>query len=213
MCTPSPAARSMLTEADRRWPNRNKASDGICPSPEHLAASPNSDHNDGGAVDLTHDPAHGVDTDRLTAELIARNDVRVSYIIRNRQEFNRKNGFKPVPYTGKNPHTTHMHVSLVKGAPRMITSDWFPGAANAEPLPFYDDIVVDPGSLVVDQPAPEPAEPAGPLDFLAALVSGEFWLTVAKFIVGVLLIVVGVAVFILDQKQSLTRAAAQVVGL
>ena len=70
-----------------------------------------SDHNDGNAFDLTHDPTHGVDCGVLSRLVI--NDNRVTYVISNRQIYNRARvaeGWRP--YTGLNPHNRHMHVSI-----------------------------------------------------------------------------------------------------
>ena len=52
----SPAAVAVLRQASAIAPKRMKASDGLLPSAAHLKTSPNSDHNTGLAVDLTHDP-------------------------------------------------------------------------------------------------------------------------------------------------------------
>jgi LAS superfamily LD-carboxypeptidase LdcB len=51
-----PAAISVLRQATALVPKRKKASDGLLPSAAHIKANPNSDHNTGLAVDLTHDP-------------------------------------------------------------------------------------------------------------------------------------------------------------
>jgi hypothetical protein len=70
-----------------------------------------SDHNDGNAFDLTHDPDHGVDCNELSLQVI--DDSRVTYVIWNSQIYNRSRsaeGWRH--YTGTNPHTKHMHVSI-----------------------------------------------------------------------------------------------------
>jgi hypothetical protein len=51
-----PAAIAVLRQATALVPKRKKASDGLLPSAAHIKANPNSDHNTGLAVDLTHDP-------------------------------------------------------------------------------------------------------------------------------------------------------------
>jgi LAS superfamily LD-carboxypeptidase LdcB len=56
-----PAAISVLRQATALAPKRKKASDGLLPSAAHIKANPNSDHNTGLAVDLTHDPKNGID--------------------------------------------------------------------------------------------------------------------------------------------------------
>jgi len=70
-----------------------------------------SDHNEGNAYDLTHDPGHGVDCNVLSRQVI--NDSRVTYVIWNGQIYNRARaaeGWRA--YTGANPHNHHMHVSI-----------------------------------------------------------------------------------------------------
>ncbi len=47
------------------------ASDGLLPSKAHIKASPNSDHNTGHAVDLTHDPHNGIDCGDIYEKLKA----------------------------------------------------------------------------------------------------------------------------------------------
>jgi hypothetical protein len=56
----TPAAIAVLRQATALWPKRKKASDGLLPSRAHVKQNPNSDHNSGFAVDLTHDPKNGV---------------------------------------------------------------------------------------------------------------------------------------------------------
>src|SRR5690242_20433544 len=82
-------ARSLLTLRDQfnaKFPGRNKASDGTIGDPNHQGTD--SDHNPwyGGivtAIDVTHDPASGVDIDRITDELQASRDPRIKYVIAN----------------------------------------------------------------------------------------------------------------------------------
>jgi hypothetical protein len=119
----TPAAIAVLRQATALFPKRNKASDGLLPSAAHVKASPNSDHNTGLAVDLTHDPKNGIDCEVIFEEL--KKDVRVSYLIfkgkiwskDRRAEGNRV-------YTGSNPHNKHLHISI-KPAYSSDTSPWF----------------------------------------------------------------------------------------
>ena len=119
----TPAAIAVLRQATALFPKRNKASDGLLPSAAHVKASPNSDHNTGLAVDLTHDPKNGVDCAVIFENL--KDDVRVSYLIfsgkiwsrERREEGNRK-------YTGSNPHNKHLHISI-RSSHANDTSTWF----------------------------------------------------------------------------------------
>ena len=57
----TPAAIAVLRQATALKPLRKKISDGLLPSAAHQKQSPDSDHNTGYAVDLTHDPKSGID--------------------------------------------------------------------------------------------------------------------------------------------------------
>lgn len=128
---PSPArcCRKALDDATARWPRRNRASDGIMGDLSHKRRK--SDHNDGNAYDLTHDPANGVDCHTLSRQVI--NDARVTYVIWNHRIFNRSRaaeGWRN--YTGANPHTKHMHVSI-RAASRDDLSPWPWSVGGATP--------------------------------------------------------------------------------
>ena len=79
----TPAAIAVLRQATALKPMRKKASDGLLPSAAHQKASPNSDHNTGLAVDLTHDPKNGIDCVDIFEKL--KEDERVSYLIFNKK--------------------------------------------------------------------------------------------------------------------------------
>ena len=107
----SPAAVALLRQATAIAPKRMKASDGLLPSAAHRKASPNSDHNTGLAVDLTHDPKNGIDCEEIFERL--KEDRRVSYLIFNKRIWSRarkKEGNRK--YSGANPHTKHLHISI-----------------------------------------------------------------------------------------------------
>jgi hypothetical protein len=75
----TPAAIAVLRQATAISPSRKKASDGLLPSAAHRKQSPNSDHNTGLAVDLTHDPKKGIDCVDIFQKL--KEDKRVKYLI------------------------------------------------------------------------------------------------------------------------------------
>jgi peptidoglycan hydrolase-like protein with peptidoglycan-binding domain len=121
-------AQSLLLlrdEVNRSAPNRNKASDGTIGDADH--ATRTSDHNpyikDGSgvgvvrALDVTHDPGGGVDAEKL-AEHVRRmggdGDNRPRYVIWNRRIASATSGWAWRAYTGTNPHTKHVHVSVVE---------------------------------------------------------------------------------------------------
>ncbi len=75
-----------------------------------------SDHYLGNAIDITAALADGVDVDRL-ADLFRTQMKRaplgrVKYMIRARRIVSERDGWEWRPYTGDNPHTTHLHISI-----------------------------------------------------------------------------------------------------
>lgn len=132
-------------QATALWPGRNRASDGLLPSRQHYASNPDSDHNNGYAFDLTHDPEHGVDCAKLSRYVM--NDPRTKYVIFNREIWSRvraREGWRR--YTGTNPHTKHMHVSILPGHGGDVSAWWTRIEQPAEPA-------------VRKPPPPEPKKP------------------------------------------------------
>jgi len=117
----TPAAIAVLRQATALRPKRNKASDGLLPSAAHITQSPNSDHNTGYAVDLTHDPVNGINCVELFIKL--QEDKRVKYLIFQGRIWSEEKGV--LKYTGSNPHNKHIHISI-KDNYGNNTSDWFP---------------------------------------------------------------------------------------
>jgi hypothetical protein len=116
----TPAAIAVLRQATAISPSRKKASDGLLPSRAHLKQNPNSDHNSGLAVDLTHDPKKKIDCADIFKQL--QNDPRVSYLIFNHRIWTPQRGVDI--YTGSNPHTNHIHISIKENRSK-DTSPWF----------------------------------------------------------------------------------------
>jgi len=127
----TPAAIAVLRQATAIAPLRMKASDGLLPSAAHIHQNPNSDHNTGYAVDLTHDKLGGIDCFALFQQLKA--DKRVKYLIFQGKIWSAdraKDGDRE--YTGANKHNKHLHISIKEGCGD-DTSAWFPwlGKPNA----------------------------------------------------------------------------------
>ena len=119
----TPAAIAVLRQATAIKPSRKKTSDGLLPSAAHIKQSPTSDHNTGYAVDLTHDPESGVDCSDIFEKL--KEDKRVKYLIFNKKIWSKdKARLGNRPYTGSNPHTKHLHISINDGYGD-DTSPWF----------------------------------------------------------------------------------------
>ena len=117
----TPAATAVLRQATKIAPSRSKASDGLLPSKAHLKQNPNSDHNTGLAVDLTHDPARRIDCAEIYEQL--KKDKRVKYLIFKGKIWIPGRGDKA--YTGSNPHNKHLHISIKDNCGN-DTSPWFP---------------------------------------------------------------------------------------
>lgn len=118
-------AGSLVTFRDQlntMYPNRNKASDGTIGDAAHQAEGSASDHNpwyvrDGigvvTAIDITHDPINGLSVDALSDQLAASRDPRIKYIIANNQIMVPSQGWNWQQYDGTDPHTSHVHLSVV----------------------------------------------------------------------------------------------------
>ena len=125
---PTPAALSVLRQATALCPQRKKASDGLLPSAAHQLQNPNSDHNTGFAVDLTHDKLGGIDCYDLFQKLKA--DKRVKYLIFQGRIWSKeraKEGDRV--YDGPNKHPHHLHISINENCGN-DTSPWFPWMGN-----------------------------------------------------------------------------------
>lgn len=147
MATLAPAVTRALADATARWPNRSKASDGTWGDAAHVARCEKDPtrcegHVMGNAVDITHDPAHGVDGNDLA--LLAITDPRTRYVIWNRLIWSRSTP-KWIPYyvtspTGAlvpgHPHTTHVHVSVQPEQRNDARPwPWSPELAGTTPAP------------------------------------------------------------------------------
>jgi hypothetical protein len=136
-------------QVDALYPGRSKAADGTIGDAAHQKRS--SDHNPRSvpalgpvpavlAEDITHDPAAGCNTYALAEQIRLSRDARVSYVISDRRITGPSHGWEWAPYDGTDPHTGHMHVSVVATAAADSTADWHltggpaMGNANTEDL-------------------------------------------------------------------------------
>lgn len=111
-------------QIDSKWPGRSRVADGTIGDAQH--ASRTSDHNpwvkDGAtgivtALDITHDPAHGVDAQKIVDALVTSRDKRIKYLIHNGRMWRSYDkpgipAWTPAPYTGSSPHEHHFHLSV-----------------------------------------------------------------------------------------------------
>lgn len=127
---------ALRTQVDTAAPRRSRLSDGTIASSTHTTQNPGSDHEPWyvhkgqayvTAIDITHDPANGLDCERLFDELWASKDSRIKYVIWNREITSGHAGPSPWysrAYKGKNPHTRHLHLSVRADPESLIQRDW-----------------------------------------------------------------------------------------
>lgn len=140
----------LIDTFDKLYPGRSRDSDGTFPSAEHHLANPHSDHESGNAVDISHDPVHGVNTYRIADYMIAHPDKRLRYIISNKRiagnaDFVSANPHYHCPgpwqwgvYDGASDHTEHMHFSLEHApALRDSVAKWDIGPKLDADLPLH----------------------------------------------------------------------------
>jgi hypothetical protein len=136
--TLAPSLATFRAQVNAAHPERSKASDGTIGDEAHAASV--SDHNpdEAGwvrAFDLTHDPAHGVDIAAYAEALRRARDPRVKYVIANRRIFAGNAGPSPWAwrdYHGADPHTNHLHLSVVSDALGLRDTAWGGLAALAD---------------------------------------------------------------------------------
>ncbi len=120
---------TLRSQANELWPNRNKSSDGTIGDTAHQGRE--SDHNpwvkDGDvgvitAMDLTHDPKHGCDAERVVDALLLSKEARSKYIIWNRRIVSSEVApWMWRHYAGSNPHNEH--VNLAGSAQKLLYDD------------------------------------------------------------------------------------------
>jgi hypothetical protein len=150
MSTIPPFLHAIIDDANRVAPGRNKATDGILPDARHLAQGVASDHNPDArgichAVDVTNDPAHGMNTwawGQIIADRIKSGaETRVKYVVSNNGTvdviFNpsismvwRQNG------SPKQEHRSHLHTSILSTPEaENSTAPYFVGSSSPTPPP------------------------------------------------------------------------------
>lgn len=129
-------------QVNAKYPNRNKASDGWIGDAAHAATA--SDHNPNAAgvvcaLDITHDPANGLDVHAMADRLRVNRHPDLKYIISNSRICGAWTGWAWQPYYGSNPHNKHAHFSVGRGndgqsvGPYDDTNDW--AISGSSPAP------------------------------------------------------------------------------
>lgn len=115
----APSLVALRGEINARWPARDKASDGWIGDPSHQARK--SDHNPDydapgarrGVVRALDVDKDGITVSQLLAAVVR--DHRVAYVIWNRRIASATQDGTPwnwEPYSGSNPHISHIHISI-----------------------------------------------------------------------------------------------------
>jgi Putative peptidoglycan binding domain len=138
----APSLVQLRRETNAKWPKRDKKSDGWIGDVAHQRRK--SDHNPDAsgcvrAIDVDRD---GIDPKQFIAAAIS--DPRTNYVIFDRKIYSRKRQFRPRRYTGPNPHTHHIHISILHGpAAETSVSTWLakvvaaPGGPAKPPVPRF----------------------------------------------------------------------------
>lgn len=128
----------LRAQVNAAYPNRSKTSDGTIGDARHAASK--SDHNPTSAgvvtaIDITHDPAHGVVIADIAEVLRKSLDPRIKYVICNGRIFSSKTSpWVWRPYTGTNAHSKHIHVSVM--ADPALYDDTRPWALPGKMIPI-----------------------------------------------------------------------------
>lgn len=168
----APAILRLREQINAMYPARSKASDGIMGDAAHEARA--SDHNDGNAIDFTHDLEHGPDLEALADVLLS--DRRTKYVIWNKRIASPSiSAGAWRPYSGTNPHTRHLHLSILAEA-RSDTADWPQTGAASGGGPALP-VKKESATVVADRPSG--ALPKGLLAaWKAGLVDNVKWVTI-----------------------------------
>jgi len=120
--------RNLFDEIDILWPNRDRRTDGWIGDAAHQATQ--SDHNPD-SRGIVH--AIDIDKDGIVPAMVVNacidDDRPTSYVIWNRTIWSRSRRWIPRAYTGSNPHTDHIHVSIQYGT-SWESGDWHWGLVD-----------------------------------------------------------------------------------
>jgi hypothetical protein len=115
----------LRAQINAKFPHRETKSDGWIGDTSHKKTG--SDHNPHiqeakanvvSAIDVTNDPAHGCDANKIAKSLIAKKDTRIKYVISNGMKaysfaVGKWPGWVWGAYKGPNPHNHHFHISVL----------------------------------------------------------------------------------------------------
>ncbi|MEV0156869.1 hypothetical protein AB0H57_24500 [Micromonospora sp. NPDC050686] len=106
----APSLAVLRDEINRRWPGRDKTSDGWIGDARHRATRSDHNPNERGSVDAIDIDEDGISFAVVFAAIKRHPSAR--YVIYERRLYHRLRGWRPEPYGGVNPHDKHVHVSI-----------------------------------------------------------------------------------------------------
>lgn len=141
----------LRTQINKAYPKRSKVSDGSIGDQAHSSRTSDHNPNEDGvvcAMDITHDVKNGCDAQQLADALVESRDDRIKYLIWNKRMVSSypsggKKAWTWRPYSGSNPHTKHVHIS-VNGSKSLYdsTEDW--ALPRNEHIELDEPLQVDP---------------------------------------------------------------------
>lgn len=136
----APSLIRLMDDVDDRWPKRSKTHDGSIGDAAHAARS--SEHNpDRDSDDMPRGYVSAVDITKDSAAMakalleVLIGDDRVWYVIHAGFIYSRTHGWAKREYVGPNPHTHHLHVSLVQTKKAANDTGGWIGPAKITPVP------------------------------------------------------------------------------
>jgi len=119
----SHAGRQLREQIDDRYPNRDRRSDGWVADSKHSSKSDHTPRRNGvvRAIDIDAGLGHSKASGMLALAIVEAakaGDKRIKYVIHKGRIASKIRGWKWRPYTGVNPHETHIHVSFTRKGDR-----------------------------------------------------------------------------------------------
>jgi hypothetical protein len=130
----APSLARLRAEINARWPSRDKSSDGWIGDPRHRATRSEHNPDSKGCVHALDVDVTGIDRALLVKAAIA--CPATWYVISNRVIYSRSYNFRARAYTGSNPHTSHVHISINLTS---SSENWRGGWLPPTPQPQEDD--------------------------------------------------------------------------
>lgn len=106
----APSLDRLFDEVDHLWPHRSRASDGWIGDAAHAARRSEHNPDSRGIVHADDITVDGIDKAHVLKALIGH--PAVWYVIHDGRIWSRTYGWQAKRYTGPNPHTHHIHVSI-----------------------------------------------------------------------------------------------------